>query len=443
MALGDTFSLVHRTSIPNGPVATLLTFLLPAGDIDGIKIDLEGANASSNVIFGFAIDGVAQYTNELTVTSGTNEVTTTGLNATVTNDQWGTISVESPFTSGALSGVTAIGVHVIFETQTVNLTGNQTVAGVKTFSSSPVVPTPSGSTDAANKAYVDTAVAAGVNGLTWKQSVRVATTANGTLSSAFANGQTVDGVTLSTGDRILIKNQSSGAENGIYTVNASGAPTRATDADTGAEMLQATVSVQEGTTNADTTWVCTTNATITLGSTALTFTQLSGAGIPDGDKGDVTVSSSGTVWTVDNDAITYAKIQNVSATDRILGRDTAGAGDIEELTVSGGLEFTGTGIQRSALTGDVTATAGSSSTTIANDAVTYAKMQNVSAASKLLGRGDSGSGDVQEITLGTGLSMSGTTLNSSGGTVGSGTFNIDDGTAAAAGTFVFDDGTAA
>jgi hypothetical protein len=65
------------------------------------------------------------------------------------------------------------------------------------------------------------------------------------------------------------------------------------------------------------------------------------------------------------------------------------------------------------LSGDVTNVAGA--VTIANDAVTYAKMQNVSAASRLLGRGDSGSGDVQEITLGTGLSMSGTTLNASGG----------------------------
>jgi hypothetical protein len=64
------------------------------------------------------------------------------------------------------------------------------------------------------------------------------------------------------------------------------------------------------------------------------------------------------------------------------------------------------------LSGDVTNVAGA--VTIANDAVTYAKMQNVSAASKLLGRGDSGAGDVQEITLGTGLTMSGTTLNASG-----------------------------
>jgi hypothetical protein len=107
----------------------------------------------------------------------------------------------------------------------------------------------------------------------------------------------------------------------------------------------------------------------------------------------------------------------MAATDRLVGRDTAGAGDSEELTVGGGVEFTGSGgIQRSALTGDVTASAGSGSTTIANDAVTYAKQQDVSAASKLLGRGSAaGAGNPEEITVGSGLTMSGTTLSSSGG----------------------------
>lgn len=126
----------------------------------------------------------------------------------------------------------------------------------------------------ASTTYVDGKVA----GLSWKQAVRVATAAAGTLASSFENGDTVDGVVLATGDRILIKDQASGAENGIYTVNASGAPTRATDADTGAEMLQATVYVQEGTANADTEWTCTTNAAITLGSTSLTFSQRGSGG---------------------------------------------------------------------------------------------------------------------------------------------------------------------
>lgn len=88
-----------------------------------------------------------------------------------------------------------------------------------------------------------------------------------------------------------------------------------------------------------------------------------------------------------------------SATDRLFGRDTASAGPAEEITVGGGVEFTGSGgIQRSALTGDVTASAGSGATTIANDAVTYAKMQNVSAQYRVLGRSSSGAGDVEEIT---------------------------------------------
>lgn len=130
-------------------------------------------------------------------------------------------------------------------------------------------------------------------------------------------------------------------------------------------------------------------------------------------SGDVT-NSAGAV-TIANDAVTFAKMQNIS-TDRLLGRDTALTGDVEELTVGGGIEFTGSGgIQSSAFTGDVTKSAGGTALTIANDAVTYAKMQNVSAASKLLGRGDSGAGDVQEITLGSGLTMTGTTLSASGG----------------------------
>jgi hypothetical protein len=108
--------------------------------------------------------------------------------------------------------------------------------------------------------------------------------------------------------------------------------------------------------------------------------------LADGDKGDIVVSGSGTVWTIDNSVVTYAKIQNISATDRLLGRDTAGAGVIEEITVSGGLEFTGgPGIRTSAFTGDVTKSAGGTVLTIANDIVTYAKMQNISDTEELTG----------------------------------------------------------
>jgi hypothetical protein len=131
-----------------------------------------------------------------------------------------------------------------------------------------------------------------------------------------------------------------------------------------------------------------------------------GGGVSDGDKGDITVSGSGTVWTVDADAITFGKMQNIS-TDRLVGRDTAASGDPEELTVGGGIEFTGAGgIQRSALTGDVSASAGSNATTIANNAVTFAKMQTV-ATDSLLGRDTTGTGNVENITLNATLSMTG------------------------------------
>lgn len=117
-----------------------------------------------------------------------------------------------------------------------------------------------------------------LNGLQWKHPVRAATAAAGTLASSFENGDTVDGVVLATGDRILIKDQAAPAENGIYTVAASGAPTRGPDADLGAELPSATVMVREGTANADTQWTCTANGPVTLGSTALPWVETTGSG---------------------------------------------------------------------------------------------------------------------------------------------------------------------
>jgi len=129
---------------------------------------------------------------------------------------------------------------------------------------------PTAAQDAATKAYVD----ATKQGLDVKDSVRVATTANISLSGT----QTIDGVAVIAGDRVLVKNQSTGANNGIYDV-AAGAWSRSADANASAEVTAGLfVFVAEGTSNADTGWVLTTNDPITLGTTALSFTQFSGAG---------------------------------------------------------------------------------------------------------------------------------------------------------------------
>lgn len=188
--------------------------------------------------------------------------------------------------------------------------------------------TPTADGDAVNKAYAD----ALRSGLDVKQSVRVATTANITLSGT----QTIDGVAVIAGDRVLVKNQSTAADNGIYVV-AAGSWSRATDADSDAEVTAGMFAfVEEGSVGADSGWVLSTNAPITLGSTSLSFAQFSGAGQITAGAGltksantlDVVTADSGRI-VVNADSIDLATTGVSASTYKsvtvdVYGRVTAG-----------------------------------------------------------------------------------------------------------------------
>lgn len=120
------------------------------------------------------------------------------------------------------------------------------------------------------------AINTALTGLGKKGRCRVATTGNITISTALNNGDTLNGVTLATGDYVLVKNQTAPEENGIYIVGAT--PARVAEFDSFDEHSGALVAVTEGTTNADTLWFCPVNAGGTLNTTAITFTQLDVSG---------------------------------------------------------------------------------------------------------------------------------------------------------------------
>lgn len=155
--------------------------------------------------------------------------------------------------------------------------------------------TPTNSTDAATKAYVD----AVSEGLHVHAAARVAVQGNISIATDLENGDTAGGVTLATGDRVLIKDQTNTAENGIYVVQASGQALRATDFDTATEVASGDfIFVSEGT-YANTGWVQTNNPA-TIGTDPIAFVQFSGAGTYTAGNG---LTLNGTVFEI-NDTIT-------------------------------------------------------------------------------------------------------------------------------------------
>lgn len=319
---------------------------------------LAAANGTIVVTNGDGIAGAP------TIGLGTLSLGSGGTFQKLTVDSYGRVS--------QVTSVVASDITTLVDGTYVNVTGD-TMTGSLTFSGGATVtglPTPSASSDAVPKTYVDSLVA----GMSWKNSVRAATTAAGTLASSFANGSVVDGVTLATGDRILIKNQATGTENGIYVVNASGAPTRASDADVGTELVNASVYVDQGTVNADTGWVQTSNGPITVGTTSLSFAQFSGSSTYSAGTG---LTLTGNVFSLTSPVATTlggTGLSSIGTANQILGVN-AGATGLEYKSVSAG--------------SGVSVTNGANSITIANTGVT----------SNVAGTGISVSGATGAVTI--------------------------------------------
>ena len=181
---------------------------------------------------------------------------------------------------------------------------------------------PSAGSDAATKTYVDNLVA----GLKTRIITRVATTANIDLTADLQNGDTLDGITLATGNKVLVKNQTSASDNGIYDVVASGTANRNADYDTIAELAGQIVVVQEGTTNGDDLFLCTTDTSASLGSSDITFTKVFPSS--GGTVTQVAVADSGSSeFTVTGSPITTSGTINLEvnaiANSKITGLGTA------------------------------------------------------------------------------------------------------------------------
>ena len=181
---------------------------------------------------------------------------------------------------------------------------------------------PSANSDAATKDYVDQAVA----GLRTRVIAECATTANINLTNGLEAGDTIDGVTLVSGDRVLVKDQSTASENGLYLAVSSGAASRDPEHDTIAELSGGMVVVNQGSTNDNKIFLCTTDNTGSVGSTSITYVvvtpnnsgTVTSVGIADGGASEFTVGSS-PVTSSGNISLTVNSIANT----KISGLGTA------------------------------------------------------------------------------------------------------------------------
>lgn len=388
----NTFDFDTNTYMYDNATITLTGQATGSGDRTGILVTLDNNSVTGKVLTGYvsgagtvaATDTILQAIQKLNgnigaVVGGVSSVfgrtgavvatsgdyntlqVTENTNLYFTNARARTaISLTTTGASGASTYNNSTGVLNV-PTYTLAGLGGLPIAGGTMTGTLTLFADPTNALDAATKGYVDNAI----TGITWKNSVKAATTANITLSGT----QTIDGIALIANDRVLVKNQSTATQNGIYIV-AAGAWSRATDANISAEIWGSAVYVQSGgTVNGGTQWANSNTTSPVIGTDNITFGQVAGAGVYTNGSG---LSLTGNVFSLNTTLTGLTSVSSTSfvgaltgnastATSLVTGRTISGTGEATFTTgafdgtgnVSGAVTLTNSAVIGKVLTGYV------------------------------------------------------------------------------------------
>lgn len=388
----NTFDFDTNTYMYDNATITLTGQATGSGDRTGILVTLDNNSVTGKVLTGYvsgagtvaATDTILQAIQKLNgnigaVVGGVSSVfgrtgavvatsgdyntlqVTENTNLYFTNARARTaISLTTTGASGASTYNNSTGVLNV-PTYTLAGLGGLPIAGGTMAGTLTLFADPTNALDAATKGYVDNAI----TGITWKNSVKAATTANITLSGT----QTIDGIALIANDRVLVKNQSTATQNGIYIV-AAGAWSRATDANISAEIWGSAVYVQSGgTVNGGTQWANSNTTSPVIGTDNITFGQVAGAGVYTNGSG---LSLTGNVFSLNTTLTGLTSVSSTSfvgaltgnastATSLVTGRTISGTGEATFTTgafdgtgnVSGAVTLTNSAVIGKVLTGYV------------------------------------------------------------------------------------------